>query len=239
MASVLIIAKNQMIGGLLGQLADLAGHAAQFGRESEAATESVRHSHPDVVMLDTAFGRASMDVIADAAADVGAPVVYFTAALPASELRRFALERGAKYFALPAGPKLLARVLASALTHARSGGVADASSPGLDAVTAAVAAVARARVLASRSAMISSESQILRAEHDAALANCRRSQAELREAVIAYTRELRAAGLPPDRTLEKVKAALRSDVNGFRLPEEVERDLDDAVEWCLQAYYAA
>jgi DNA-binding NtrC family response regulator len=229
MASVLIIATDQMIGGLLGQLTDLAGHAAQFRRESEKPTEAVRQAHPDVVLVDTAFGRASMDVIADAAADVGAPVVYFAAGLPPIELRRFALERGAKYFALPAGPKLLGRVLASALGASR-GHPAPADSSALEAVTAAVAAVARARVLASRAAMLRSESQLLRGEHDTALAECRRSQAELREAVIAYTRELRGAGLPPDRALEKVKDALGS---------ELDRELDDAVEWCLQAYYAA
>src|ERR687895_2157468 len=86
MASVLIIATDQMIGGLLGQLTDLAGHAAQFRRETEKATEAVRQAHPDVVLVGTAFGRASMDVIADAAADVGAPVVYFAAGLPPIEL---------------------------------------------------------------------------------------------------------------------------------------------------------
>jgi DNA-binding NtrC family response regulator len=230
MASVLIIATDQMIGGLLGQLTDLAGHAAQFRRESEKATEAVRQAHPDVVLVDTAFGRASMDVIADAAADVGAPVVYFAAGLPPIELRRFALERGAKYFALPAGPKLLGRVLASALDASR-GDPANGDSSGLNAVTAAVAAVRRARVLASRAAMLRSESHVLCAEHESALADCRRSQAELREAVIAYTLELRGAGVSPDRVLEKVKDALRSDLD---------RDLgDDAVEWCLQAYYAA
>ena len=114
MASVLIIATDQMIGGLVGQLADLAGHAAQFRRESERPAEAVRQAHPDLVMLDAAFGRASMARVADAAADVGAAVVYFATALSPSELRGLALERGAKYFALPAGPKLLGRVLASA-----------------------------------------------------------------------------------------------------------------------------
>jgi DNA-binding NtrC family response regulator len=115
MATVLIIATDQMIGGLLGQLTDLAGHAAQFRRDTEEPSEAVRHSHPDVVMLDAAYGQPAMDVIAAVAADVGAPVVYFAATLSASELQRFALERGAKHFALPAGPKLLGRVLASVL----------------------------------------------------------------------------------------------------------------------------
>lgn len=239
MASVLIIATDQMIGGLLGQLTDLTGHAAQFRRDDEEPSDAVRKAHPDVVMLDAAYGRVSMDVIAEAAADVGAPVVYFASTLPASELRRFALERGAKYFALPAGPKLLGRVLSGALSVARGEADAHATSAGQYAVTAAVAAVTRARVLVGRAAAIRMESRTLRAEHESALADCRRSQAELREAVIAYTRELRGAGVPPERTLELVKDAMRSDVAGPRAPTDFDRDLDDATEWCLQAYYAA
>jgi DNA-binding response OmpR family regulator len=238
MATVLIIATDQIIGGLLGQLTDLAGHAAQFRSEREDPGESVRDSHPDVVMLDAAYGRATTDVIAAAAADVGVPVVYFASTLPANELRRFALERGAKYFALPAGPRLLGRVLSSALSPDDTGNGSHSSSAQY-AVTAAVAVVARARALADKAAVLKTTSQLLRAEHEATLAECRRSAAELREAVIAYTRELRGAGVPPDRTLEKVREAVGSDVSGFRAPPDVTRDLDDAMEWCLQAYYAA
>src|SRR3712207_5715081 len=115
MATVLIIATDQIIGGLLGQLAELAGHAAQFRRSSEEASEAVRQTQPEVVMADAAYGRETLDGIAAAAAEVRAPVVYFAATLSSSELRRFALERGAKYYALPAGPKLLRQVLNSAL----------------------------------------------------------------------------------------------------------------------------
>lgn len=238
MATVLILATDQMIGGLLGQLTDLAGHAAQFRRDREDPGESIRDSHPDVVMLDAAYGPAAMDVVATAAADVGAPVVYFAASLPATELRRFALARGAKYFALPAGPKLLGRVLSSVLAQDATA-TDSADSPARYAISAAVAAVARSRVLAEKAAMLKATSQAFRAEHEASLAECRRSAAELREAVIAYTRELRGAGAPPDRALEMVKEALRSEVNGFRTPPDVRRDLEDATEWCLQAYYAA
>ena len=239
MATVLIIATDHMIGGLLGQLTDLTGHAAQFRRDDEEPSEAVRSTHPDVVMLDAAYGRSSMDVIAAAAADVGAPVVYFASTLPASELRQFALARGAKYFALPAGPKLLGRVLSGALRADRADGDSTAGSGGQYAVSAAVAAVSRARLLAVRAATMRAESQYLRAEHEAALADCRRSQAELREAVMAYTRELRGAGTPPDRTLEMVRQAVRSDATADRTAADLDRDLDDVVEWCLQAYYAA
>jgi DNA-binding response OmpR family regulator len=238
MATVLIIATDQMIGGLLGQLADLAGHSAQFRRENEEASESVRHCRPDIVMLDAAYGRPAMELIAAASADVGASVVYFAAALPASELRRFALERHAKYFALPAGPKLLRRVLADALSDGERGNE-EGWAVARYSVAAAAAAVERARLLADRAAAIRTESRLLRSERESALADCRRSYAELREAVIAYTQELRVAGVPPERALEMVRDAVRSNTAGARAADILGRELDDAVEWCLQAYYAA
>jgi DNA-binding response OmpR family regulator len=242
MATVLILATDRMIGGLLGQLTELAGHSAQFPRQGEEAGESVRTVRPDLLLLDAAYARSTLDIVVEAAASVDVPVVYFASALPASELRRFALERGAKYFALPAGPKLLGRVLSGALA-ARGRAAAgrsrdDVETTARDAVAAAVAAVARARALADRSVEIRTEGRILRAEREAAAAECRRSQAELREAVIAYTRELRGAGVPPERTLEMVRGILRSEGHGQH-ERELARDLDDAVEWCLQAYYAA
>jgi hypothetical protein len=239
MATVLIIATDQMIGGLLGQLTDLAGHAAQFRRQGEEPSEAVRHSRPDIVMLDAAYRPATMDSVAAAASDVGAPVVYFAATMTAGELRRIALERRGKYFALPAGPRLLGRVLADAVAHDEHALDVSGASSGRTAVAAAAAAVAHARLLADHAASIRSESIALRAERDAALAECRRSYANLRDAVIAYTRELRGAGVPPDRTLAMVKDAMRSDAAGSRSATDVDHELDDAVEWCLQAYYAA
>jgi hypothetical protein len=239
MATVLIIATDPMIGGLVGQLADLSGHAALFRREGAGLSDAVRESSADVVMLDAAYGPAAANEVAAAAAAVDASVVYFASTLSAPELKRFAQERRARYFALPAGPKLLARILGDALAGVGTRNALDSWSSKY-AVTAAVAAVARARALAAASQSIRDESRALRAEHDAALADCRRSYGELREAVIAYTRELRGAGVPPDRTLEMVKSALRSDAGAPPRPaSDLGPELDDAVEWCLQAYYAA
>jgi len=238
MATVLIIATDQVIGDLLGQLVDLAGHVAQLRRPSEHPAEAIAHWRPEVVLVDAAYGRSPLDAITAAAAGVGAQVVYFATTMPASELRRFALDRGAKYFALPAGPTLLRQVLAAALSG-QAQRPADGSLTGQYAVSVAAAAVARARALADRSRDLRTESRTLRAEHEATLADCRRRYADLREAVIAYTRELRGAGVPPDRTLEMVKAAVSSDITAARANAEITRALDDALEWCLQAYYAA
>jgi hypothetical protein len=99
--------------------------------------------------------------------------------------------------------------------------------------------VTRARTIASRLAETKTANYALRAEHESLLAECRRSAAELREAVIEYTRELRRAGVPADRALQMIQDAMRSDAGG-PLPDVIlGREFDDAVEWCLQAYYAA
>jgi hypothetical protein len=240
MATVLIVPTDHLIGGLLGQLTDLAGHAAQFRRNDEEPSQSVRSLRPDVVMVDAACGRRLIDSTARAAADVGARIVYFAASMGSGELRRFALDRGAKYFALPAGPKLLGRVLASALADDGAAPHENGlSQSGQDAVAAALAAVSRARESAERSAALKTISRALRTEHELALAECRRSYAGLREAVIAYTRELRGAGIPPDRTLEIIKNAVRADEPSNSPKPSLESDLNDATEWCLQAYFAA
>jgi DNA-binding NtrC family response regulator len=233
MATVLIIAADRVIGDLLGQLADLVGHAVQFRRETEEPAEAVRQSRADLVMVDADYGKATARA-ADAATELGVPIVYFATSVPASELRRFAFERGARYFALPAGPKLLSRVLADALDAARRRAHRDPYSLAEYAVTAASVAVARARALADASAKLKAASRMPRAEHEAALVTSRRRYAELREAVMAYTRELRSAGVPPDRTVEKVKSAISAALADARPAPET-----DAIEWCLHAYYAA
>jgi hypothetical protein len=239
MATVLIFATDQMIGGLLGQLTDLAGHAAQFGHASQEPNESVRETRPDVVLLDADYGPTASDAITTAAREVGASLIYFGTTLSALELRRLALARGAKYFPLPAGPKLLGRVLASALAADDTVGMEDSDSSAHSAIVAAVSAVARARMLAERAAALKTLSQALRGEHEALLADCRRSAAELREAIIAYTRELRAAGVPADQALARVKDVLRAEVTRSGAAPSLGRELEDATEWCLQAYYAA
>ena len=239
MSTVLIIATDQIIGDLLGQLTDLAGHVALFRRVDERPSEAVRALRPDVVMLDAGQGADGLYAAAAAAAEVGVPVVYFASTLAAAELREFALARGAKYFALPAGPKLLRQVLSAALGAGEGSAYWGASPVSLAAVSAAAAAVARARALATRSADLRIESRALRGEREAALADCRRAYGELREAVIAYTRELRGAGVSPDRTLEMVKAAVTPGLADARATAGSLEGLDDAVEWCLSAYYAA
>jgi DNA-binding response OmpR family regulator len=239
MATVLIISSDRMIGGLLGQLADLTGHAAQFRGESEEPTEAVRRGSPDVVLLDAAYGRDVIDGVAAAADHVGAPVVYFAPALGPAELRRLAVERRSKYFPLPAGPRLLSRVLSAALAERRATSSVDELVVAQYGVTAALVAVSRAKMLVERSAATRAESRSLRNDREVALANCRRSYANLREAVIAYTRALRNDGVPPDRTLELVKRTLRGEIDGARPMADADHEIDDAVEWCLQAYYAA
>ena len=118
MATVLILATDHLIGGLLGQLTELAGHSAQFRRGGDEASDAVRKTSPDVVLVDAAYGRTTLDLAAEAARSVGAQVVYFASTLSTNELRRFAFERGARVRGLQQqerqaqGPHRLGRRLA-------------------------------------------------------------------------------------------------------------------------------
>ena len=62
-------------------------------------------------------------------------------------------------------------------------------------------------------------------------------QAELRAAVTSYARQLRSDGVPCERVLVQVKAAVRAatppDVYAF----EMRGLVDDVVRWCVDAYY--
>ena len=238
MSTVLILATDQMIGGLLGQLTELAGHAAQFPGLRERPEESVTKCRPNAVLVDADYGEPMTSTIADAAGESGAVVVYFAASQSLAELRAFAEQRHAPFFPLPAGPKLLHRVLEIALGEVGNG-TSNGGSPAQQAVVAAMAAVDRARTLADRATELETASFALRSEREVLLAECRRSAADLREAVIAYTRELRWSGVPPDQALEKIKKAMSSELGAGAAGHVKSRDLDDATEWCLQAYYAA
>jgi len=63
--------------------------------------------------------------------------------------------------------------------------------------------------------------------------------AGLRDAVCEYTRECRAAGLPPERVLVAVKAAAAAVGLVHRGQGEPNQELERVVRWCISEYYRA
>ena len=103
---------------------------------------------------------------------------------------------------------------------------------------------ARAAIRASRERTALSRSVLTRSA-ELAVASERTMQAslglreQLRATVVAYVRQLKADGLPPERVLVLVKAAVLEAT-----PPEFERGearalMEEAVRWSVEAYYEA
>lgn len=63
-----------------------------------------------------------------------------------------------------------------------------------------------------------------------------RDPAELRDMVVAYSRDLRRAGLPPEQALKRVKEVVGLPLPG---PAALERLASNVVAWFVDAYYRA
>lgn len=92
----------------------------------------------------------------------------------------------------------------------------------------AVEAVAKSNAHVSRSVELIRESRIARAQ--------------LKGAVTALTRELRATGEPPEKILRALRRLVNevNDAKVERLQTDVARSfMDDVLHWSVAAYYAA
>ena len=63
--------------------------------------------------------------------------------------------------------------------------------------------------------------------------------AELRASITACVRRLHADGLPAERVLVRVKAAVREAMPSELEPSEARDLMEDAVRWTIEAYYRA
>jgi hypothetical protein len=75
---------------------------------------------------------------------------------------------------------------------------------------------------------------------EAHLGSSRVQLEELRQTITQTTRVLKSAGEPPERVLHAVKEALREELNAAELPPRTRAQfMSDAVQWCIDAYFAA
>jgi DNA-binding response OmpR family regulator len=119
-ASVLVVAADATIEALARELVRHAGYRALGDSTGGAAGESVRRSRPRFLLLDVALPSDVVRSCLGAAAEVQAVPVLTSSAGSPSELAELARLARCSYFALPGGPRLLARVLESASQRATS-----------------------------------------------------------------------------------------------------------------------
>ena len=110
--TILIVARDPIIGALMGELVNLCGYHAHLPNSDERPLAALHRLRPDCVLIDA--DHAGFDFINEASAV--APVVFFSGGMSERELERFAKQRHALSFPLPNGPRKLSETLELA-TH--------------------------------------------------------------------------------------------------------------------------
>ena len=113
--SFLVVAADAVIESLVGELVRFSGHHPRHLRHDESAAAAIRKQPPFGVLLDASHSQAEVDAVVQAAHDRHVIVVYFASSMSSGELRAFAEERLALWFALPNGPMVVGRVLTQAI----------------------------------------------------------------------------------------------------------------------------
>jgi DNA-binding NtrC family response regulator len=113
--SFLVVAADAVIEALVGELVRFSGHRPRHARHDESAAAAIRKQPPFGVLLDASQSEAEVDAVVQAAHDRHVIIVYFASSMSSGELRTFAEQRRALWFALPNGPVVVGRVLTQAI----------------------------------------------------------------------------------------------------------------------------
>jgi len=243
-ATVLVIASDPNIESLAGELVAFAGHRPLHDVTVGASGESIRRSRPDVTMLDTTLAPAIVIACLAAADEVGSQLVLISSTATESELANEARLERRLYFALPRGPRQLARVLEWALagkpSRQPSRLIPQREDAGAHtALCAALASVARARALVLYARATFRTNRILRDEHAKALTETQRSRAALRAAVVDFTQQLKAKDLPIERALLLVHDTIVDCANVTGADSMMPSVLGESDDWARDVYAAA
>lgn len=113
--TVLIVARDPVIGALMGELTTLCGHPAVYPRADERPLHALDRLSPGLILIDAddSDGTAP-DFLAGARAS--GPVIFFSGGMNERELARFASQFDALSFPLPNGPRRLSETLERAAT---------------------------------------------------------------------------------------------------------------------------
>jgi hypothetical protein len=116
----LIVAADPMIESLVAELVKFAGHVVRHVRADETGAAALRREPPLGVLIDASHSTAYVDAVVQAAAEKHVVVVFFASSMSSGELRGFAEQRHAPWFALPNGPMVVGRVLKQAVNGVES-----------------------------------------------------------------------------------------------------------------------
>jgi DNA-binding response OmpR family regulator len=116
---VLILAREAVIGGLIGMLLEIEGYDPVYAAAGERAADALARVRPPlVVLLDGELEAARNDLFLARAAKAGAGVVLFSPPHDDGAIAALARERGLPHFTMPCVRADLAAVVRQALGRA-------------------------------------------------------------------------------------------------------------------------
>lgn len=111
MATVLILAREEVVAALLGLLVELCGYRPVFVQKGEAAANACARLGCSKVVIDCDHWECSRETLG-AMKDSGIRVLLFSASRISSELTRATSSLGIDAFTLPIGPDAFGKLLA-------------------------------------------------------------------------------------------------------------------------------
>lgn len=103
---VLILAREELISALLGLLVETTGHSVFFAERGEGAEEAMRRIGPQVVIVDCDHWECTDDLV-QAANQVGARLILFSAFRDSDYVRKMAAPSHSQSFTFPIEPPQL------------------------------------------------------------------------------------------------------------------------------------
>src|SRR5687768_5947978 len=104
--SVLVLAREELISALIGLLVETTGHKVSFAAPGEQSPAAVRRIRPAVIIVDCDH-RDCAEELAQAATEVGARLILFSASREADYVRQVAAPTHSPSFTFPIEPPQL------------------------------------------------------------------------------------------------------------------------------------
>jgi DNA-binding response OmpR family regulator len=108
--NVLILARDEVVGALLGLLVELRGFSPKFPAENESPTDALARGALRAVIIDCDHPEFSEDLLAEIKRLDAQPILFSPVRLSA-EVRQVAARHGARSFTLPTDSETFGRIL--------------------------------------------------------------------------------------------------------------------------------
>lgn len=111
MATVLILAREEVVAALLGLLVELSGHQPAYAKNGETAEEACARLSCARIVIDCDHWDCSRKTIAELQRS-GVKIILFSPSRSPSEVSRTTGSVGIPAFTLPIGPEAFGKLLA-------------------------------------------------------------------------------------------------------------------------------